>query len=75
MAWRRKHDAGPPDAADEHAGSGESSTVDDESHTDPLLPDDSVLDELSRAFADDQPDDADVARSQRVRVRAAGQLR
>jgi len=66
MAWRRKHDAGPPDAADEHAGSGESSTVDDESHTDPLLPDDSVLDELSRAFADDQPDDADVPTSASV---------
>ncbi len=40
-------------------GSDGGTAGDDASTPDPLIPDDSVLDELSRAFADDHPGDSD----------------
>lgn len=63
MAWRRKHDDAPADAPRMGGSDGEGSTADDASTPDLLIPDDSVLDELSRAFADDHVVDSDPSTS------------
>ncbi len=64
MAWRRKRDDDP--AGDRRVGSSadDTSSADEVPTADPPIPDDSVLHELSRAFADDHPGDSDPSLSE-----------
>ena len=53
MAWRRRRDVEAPDEAVDSAAAS-AAAGDDGSAPEPLIPDDVVLDELSRAFGDEE---------------------
>lgn len=64
MAWRRKRDEEPGGAHRVGGSDDKSSAADAAPTSDPPIPDDSVLHELSRAFADDHPSDSDPSASE-----------